>query len=465
MMRCTAVCLQLLFLMTTLTFSQDELVPNGVVTFPFFAEILDSEIYPDADDVVYQVGVGGFMFLDVSTPGAPVLMGRYDPGSIWIRFYNGEAKGDLALGAALEEGLYLLDISNLSNPTLRTTYQWNNWNYEAVVSQGDYAYLAAHVNGVEVVNISDPDNPFHADSFGGLENAWDVFIDGDHLYVADGPGGIKIYSLNNPATPSLVGSVLTNGSAREVTVVNGTAYVASGAAGFDIVDVSNPSNPQLLSNYNSGFGIINHLAVDGDVVFAATWEMVEAVDVSDLNNPLLLATEDTPDRAMGLAAENGRVYVSDWLRFRVFDFTDHTEPDIHIKPAIHDFGYQGDNVPIEQEFQIFNLGESTLNLSDVSANNSNFTLQSTQATIPPGEETVITATFTPSTAGTIFSQLVFTSDDPDEATKEVTVYGGQSRLSIGDVAPGFTLDDLDGNTHTLDQYNGKVVLLAFFASW
>src|SRR5688500_2431833 len=38
-------------------------------------------------------------------------------------------------------------------------------------------------------------------------------------------------------------------------------------------------------------------------------------------------------------------------------------------------------------------------------------------------------------------------------------------LSVGSTAPGFTLPGVDGNTYSLDQYRGKVVLLEFMAPW
>ena len=37
-----------------------------------------------------------------------------------------------------------------------------------------------------------------------------------------------------------------------------------------------------------------------------------------------------------------------------------------------------------------------------------------------------------------------------------------SELEVGDVAPPFELPGSDGNTHTLAQYAGKTVVLAWF---
>ena len=38
-------------------------------------------------------------------------------------------------------------------------------------------------------------------------------------------------------------------------------------------------------------------------------------------------------------------------------------------------------------------------------------------------------------------------------------------LAIGGAAPGFTFLDLDGNEHSLSDYLGQVVVLAFFSNW
>lgn len=39
--------------------------------------------------------------------------------------------------------------------------------------------------------------------------------------------------------------------------------------------------------------------------------------------------------------------------------------------------------------------------------------------------------------------------------------GGAGAIQVGDLAPDFTLTDVDGNPHRLTDLRGKVVLLAF----
>jgi hypothetical protein len=455
-------------LVSTQVFSQIEFIQNSFYEPGFFSELIDAEVYEDNTNIIYVMGVGGFIFVSVADINNPEQIGWFNTGSIYKRFYNGIARGGLAIGAARENGLYFLNISNLNiyNPVLYTIYSNADFTYESVDFINNYAYAAVHEKGVQVLEISNPDNPILVTTLQGLENAWDVYIDGDYLYVADGPGGVKIFSLINPENPVFVGSMNTSGFAGEVIVNNQKAYIALGAAGFDIFSVDNPLTPQFLSNYQIKFGIVNHLDYSNERIFLATWELVEAIDISDPLNPRLSASVDTDQRAMGVAAFNDRVFVTDWRFFRTYTFTDYNVPDIHIKPSVYDFGFQGVNIPIVKEFEIFNLGETNLEITDIVVDDNLFSVFPPNLIIPPESSAMVDVSFLPTSSNlNVNPKLSFHSNDPDESNKQTQLYGGAPRLSPGDPAPDFTLFSLDGEEHILSDYLGKIVLLAFFASW
>jgi hypothetical protein len=393
--------LQLLFLffLTISGFAQDEITPLGTYEPNFFAELLDVEILDI--NTAYILGVGGFIFMDISTPNQPSIIGRFDPGNIYIRFYNGIVKGNIAIGAARFDGLYILNISSLAQPTLSRQYSSTNFSYESVDIYNQYAYAAAHQDGVEILNIQNPSAPYQINLLTNLQNVWDVFIDSTYLYVADGRDGLKIFSLSDPANPQLVSTVPTSGLARGVIIENNLACVALGAAGIDIIDISDPSNPQHLSNFFTRFGIVNHIAISNNYIFAATWELVMAIDISDPQNPLLVATEDTPVRAMGIAAQNNQIYVADWSRFKSYSFLDRLVSDIHIKPNVYDFGYQGPQVPISKKFEVYNLGEADLQIYDISATHPQFSVSPSSLQISAGDSAITTVSFNPIDSSTI----------------------------------------------------------------
>jgi hypothetical protein len=454
----------LIFSLVVISFAQDEFAQEGTYTPNFFSELLDAEIY--SPNVLYIVGVGGFIFVDISDISQPDFMGRYGPVSIFTRFYNGKAAGNLAIGAARLDGLFFINITNLSNPILYTDFNSGNFSYESVDFADFVAYGAIHENGIEVIGISTHSNPVSILTVGGLHNAWDVFIKDDYLYVADGAAGLKIFSLIDPINPELVGSVPTTGSAFEVIVENQYAYIALGSAGFDIIDVSDPTNPDFVSNFNPGFGILNHLNYSNSKIIAASWELVYAIDVSNPFDPIMLATEDTPVRAMGIAVNNDTVYVTDWARLNAYTFNDLTLPDIHVKPKQFDFGYPGPNVPFTKQFDVYNLGEATLNINDIYTNNDTYySIQPTSLNIAPGESQQVAVTFSTSQPGNLNHALTFESDDPDELQINISLFGGRQRAAPGQPAREFNLQDINGNMHTLSKYLGKVVVFAVFASW
>ncbi len=52
-----------------------------------------------------------------------------------------------------------------------------------------------------------------------------------------------------------------------------------------------------------------------------------------------------------------------------------------------------------------------------------------------------------------------------EANSEQNKKDGKIGLAKSNIAPDFTLNDLQDSTHTLSEYRGKVVLVDFWATW
>ena len=53
----------------------------------------------------------------------------------------------------------------------------------------------------------------------------------------------------------------------------------------------------------------------------------------------------------------------------------------------------------------------------------------------------------------------------ENSVAEPTVYENEYIVTVGDVAPDFTLQMTDGSTFTLSEQRGKVVMLQFTAGW
>ncbi len=86
-------------------------------------------------------------------------------------------------------------------------------------------------------------------------------------------------------------------------------------------------------------------------------------------------------------------------------------------------------------------------------------------------ETEEIATHTYSSFGVYEARLTVSDDKgvTDSTVRMVTVFDPTKEIpvgtKIGDLAPGFTLEDLQGERISLSDFRGKIVILDFWASW
>ena len=101
-----------------------------------------------------------------------------------------------------ERGMYIYDISFPGNPVRISSYS-HIYACDPVVVEGNYAYVTLHsagswcgrtTNELQIVDISDPSNPFLAKSY-SMTNPLGLGIDSTILFVCD--DGLKVYDVSN----------------------------------------------------------------------------------------------------------------------------------------------------------------------------------------------------------------------------------------------------------------------------
>jgi hypothetical protein len=335
-------------------------------------------------------------------------------------------------------------------------------SFEGAHLEGNLLYVAAHGDGLRIYDVTDPLSFVLRGSLGSLANAWAVDKAGNWLAVADAEGGLRIVDVTDPAAPVLAASAPTAGAAQDLAWKGDVIYLACGAGGVEIFDVSAPAAPVLLANYATTSGSAFLLAADPAAprVYVATWQMVETIDVADPAHPVRAGYEDTPVRAMGVAADANQVYVADWATFRVYRFGPTTAPDLALTPSIVSFPAVPIGQTADTTLTVGNTGGSSLIVSAIATGNPEFQVTPTSFVVPPGDTAEITLSVTPvASEGT--GNLRLNANDPDESGLHHLIDYG----TVGMEAPDFTLLDLGGVPQTLSDLRGEVVLLAFFASW
>ena len=187
----------------------------------------------------------GLQVIDVSNPGAPVIVGHVTTNYATDVAVNGSH----AYVADYTSGLRVIDISNPASPALVGTADTPGTT-NAVAVSGNYAYIGdgyatyPYPAAVRVIDVSNPANPFIAGGIDAPDAAGQIIVIGIFMYaVSQGSPGFRIYNISNPTSPVLTGTI-PNFWASGMQIAGNLAYITgTGGGGLHIVDISNPVNP------------------------------------------------------------------------------------------------------------------------------------------------------------------------------------------------------------------------------
>jgi hypothetical protein len=271
--------------------------------------------------------------------------------------------GDIAVVAAGQGGLVVLDLSNPAQPEVAGSYATTFSGVSVSYAPTDsFAYIANGTAGTDVVDVSDPTDPtymnsisstrardvvavevtpgashyvFAADAESGLR-IWEFFWDdifqlwrdrgvdhentpgsargvaraGDLVLLAMEEIGLYVFTVTEGGDATLLGTVDTPGEAWAVTVAGDIAYVADWRQGLMVIDISDPANPAIVGSADVGGNAVDVFYRDDLVYVAAHAGGLRVFDVSDPTDPKPAGYVDTPF-ANGVVVTDSYVYVAD----------------------------------------------------------------------------------------------------------------------------------------------------------
>jgi hypothetical protein len=263
-----------------------------------------------------------------------------------------------------------------------------------------------------------------------------------------------------PAQPAFVEAHDLSGSVQALALSDSILVAAAGSAGIQVFSIADPLHPEWISAYAPGASILD-IALKGDILWAVTQESVLVIDLSDPANPRPLASRKTPYWAMTISAVGQTAWVGDWGALRGYAL-DESIAAADIDPAnstllLHSLGEA-------LELTVTNRGSDTLAVDAITAENPDLKLNYRGSLeVEPLNTLTITLDWP---GGDLDTTLCVRSNDPDESLIRIQVQTGENDDSaIGNPAPDFTLNDLDGNAHTLSDQLGHPVVLVYFATW
>ncbi len=230
--------------------------------------------------------------------------------------------GNYAYVAADDEGLQVIDIINPESPEIVGSLKMQNSGRARFVHVSDsYAYVVSDLDGIfslETIDISDPENPASVSYFSTQGSPRDLHVSGSYAYVVwestsitgqQQAGGLKIMDISDPENPVKASYTSTGTGAQGVFASGNYAYVADGGwDGLLIFDVRNPQNPNRISTLDVDDA--TKVYVSGNYAYVACSGELQVIDISDPQNPQTVGSVERSTGAQGIYVTGSYAYIA-----------------------------------------------------------------------------------------------------------------------------------------------------------
>ncbi|MCH8070183.1 MAG: choice-of-anchor B family protein, partial [Candidatus Marinimicrobia bacterium] len=331
--------------------------------------------------------------IDVSNKSNPTLIVSHNYSgafthNVWL---TDDSKYALTTDELVGGFVKIWDIQDLNNINLVAEYRTDpNHIPHNVFVEGNFAYISSYVDGVVVLDITDPTSPTVEDQYDtyegpetGFAGAWGTYpyAGRKYVYVSDIQTGLYILRFGTQWLSTFpTDGVIPLGESVEVAVTFNATGLNGGDYFSDIIITSNdPDEPEII--------VTAHLNVTG-------------------------------------------------------------APDIWVDPDTMDFEVTYVDYGGTLELVIGNNGTDMLVVTSISSDNNVFTVSQPSATIGFGDELVVEVTFLPTTVGDYSGNITIVSNDPDEGTIEIPLSGSAVEPPVISVSPDSLSADLFTNDTT-----------------
>lgn len=234
-----------------------------------------------AGNIVYVLGRGaGLYIVNITNPRSPTLIAQ-------VRFENSALEDcdildDMLVLTAHGDGLFFYDVSDPRNPNMIGSLDdlENSWSVcfdedgDLIVSDGD--------GGLVIVRYTD-DGPEIVSRHETTGSAIDVRVDGDICVVAVGARGVDLFDISNPEEPTFLSNFNTPTYAGHIGLDGDLVAVADWDEVL-VYDISDPENPVLDGRK---FTETRAMGVDmrGQNVYLADWSKFVGYAYGEIDGP------------------------------------------------------------------------------------------------------------------------------------------------------------------------------------
>ena len=292
-------------------------------------------------------GANGLFVIDVSNPNSPFIAGSYDTDG---QGFEADADGGY-LYFADNLSLLVFRIDQPQSPVIAAELD-NTGHFRAVAKQGDMVYLGDCVNGLRIVDVSDPVEPFEIDVFFDetVENIYNIEVIGDYAYMACNNNGFTILEISDPVNPVIVSTFSPPGNVRDVDIDGNYAYLSNMSQGFRVVDISDLYHPVEVG-YCDTYDWPMAADIAGNYAYIADFGFITVVDISDPTHPTPVGHEATNPATRQISVQGDYAYIAcQEAPLYVFNISNPEEPRQVFEHIIGGYSVEASDVETDGDF-------------------------------------------------------------------------------------------------------------------
>jgi hypothetical protein len=260
------------------------------------------------ENLAFVANKDEFRILDFRNPGNPLEVGKMDSP---LKVCGIAISGDSTYLIGERAGVAIIDSSNHKDLKQAGFYQ----SFSAgcnIQSQDKNIYISVH-NGLEIVDASDPFQPFVNSLYLSPVEIDDVAVEGDYAYVVSATSKFHIVNIKDRFYPDLVG-YLDGEVDQPVVIRDNMAYLGGSGLTLLIADIAEKDNPEEKGRYTPPSGTpikAQSILLSGNYAYlAAGPDGLLVMDIRDPAKPERVILFETASPIRDLVLRNRSLHAS-----------------------------------------------------------------------------------------------------------------------------------------------------------
>jgi len=194
-----------------------------------------------------------YEIIDVSNPSEPEKINEFCEGQGAKPFIKDNlAFFGISNYSVAESYFRVYDITNPENPELISEYiPSENVHCYDIYLENNYAYFALADNGLMIMNYSNLTNPVEVFTYENGNDIWRVYAEKDILFISNDDAGIKILDIANKTNPVEFANFYDGGSSYSFVVKDNLIFVGDSNDSIEILEIKG-----LKTEKTSGFQLL-----------------------------------------------------------------------------------------------------------------------------------------------------------------------------------------------------------------